>query len=73
MRVFFGLIRLSFGRIFGKFTPVEQVYGGFDATDASGEPKVTNLDAAVFVDEDVGGLEVSVEYVGRVEVLDGAK
>ena len=39
----------------------------------SGEAKIADLEVAVCVDEQVAGLEVAVQDVGRVDVLEPAQ
>lgn len=41
--------------------------------EASGETKIANLQLAVGVDEEVSGLQVTVEDIGRVDVLETAE
>lgn len=38
----------------------------------SSEAKVANLEIAVFVDQNVAGLEITVDDAGRVDVLEAA-
>lgn len=40
-----------------------------DSLGTSGQPKVTDLDGTVIIDQNVGWFEVSVQDVGRVQVL----
>ena len=56
-----GLLLLS---IFGVLAAIQDARGGLHSAYATGQAEVADLDGAVFVDEDVGGLEVSVEDVG---------
>ena len=51
-----------------------QDHGGrVDARDRASEAVVAQLDRAVFIDEHVCGLQVSMEHVGLVQVLNGAE
>jgi len=42
----------------------------FDTFDGSGETEIADSDGAIFVDEDVGRLEITMEDVSRVNILE---
>jgi hypothetical protein len=38
--------------------------------DAASKPEITNLDGAVIIDKDIGGLDVPVDHLARMQVLE---
>ena len=60
------LFHLSFLLLLIRYLPM----GAFNSSDRSREPKVTELDSAIFVDEHVCRFQVSVEHVSRVDIVD---
>jgi len=46
------------------------VVSAFDTFDGSGETEIADSDGAIFVDEDVGGLEITMEDISRVNILE---